>query len=135
MKQQAEVFVDRFKRQLGQESNNCAAMEGLAATLGVLAASGDESSALAERIRAPLMSEASKLPGLQIQPGQTQMTLGGGAYLSSAHLAPFRGAFLFGKFAPTTRIDAAAHCLSALVMIEEQRLLVPELGTRTRATK
>lgn len=135
LKQQAEIFVDRFERQLGKDNNNCAAMEGLAATLGVLAKSGEENSPLTQRIRALLSNEVIKLPRLQIQPGQNQLALGGQASLSAPRLAQFRGGFLSGLFAPLTRVDAAQHCLSAMTTIEEQGLLTSELVTRPRATK
>jgi hypothetical protein len=123
LKQQAAIFVERFPRDLGPDDNNCAAMEGLAATLGTLAASGEANHALAEPIRRYLQREALQLPRLQIEPGQTKLPLGGQAYLATPRLAQFGGGFLAGRFKPETRIDAASHCLSALLMIEEQSLL------------
>lgn len=66
-----------------------------------------------------LAREADKVPHLQIQPGQTTMTLGGGATLYAPHLAHFGGSFLAGLVEPMTRVDAAQHCLSALMQIDE----------------
>jgi hypothetical protein len=126
LKRQSEVFTDRFARQLDPSANNCGAMEGLAAALRVLDESAAQQGELAKRVRVLLSREANKVPDLQIQPGQTQMTLGGGATLNAPHLARFGGAFLAGLFEPMTRVDAAQHCLSALMMIDEGERLAPK---------
>lgn len=123
---QSEVFTDRFARQLDPNANNCGAMEGLAATLHVFAGSGTQQGDLPERIRTLLSREAGKVPHLQIQPGQTRMMLGGGATLTAPEFARFGGAFLAGLFEPMTRVDAAQHCLSALMMIDADDRLAPE---------
>ena len=135
IKQQAEVFVDRFERELDPDTNYCSPMEGLAASLGVLGASPGADSPLARRIRTLLVREDGKLPKLQIRSGQTQLQLGGTAYLSTDHLSQFRGGFLMGRFAPVTRVDAAQHCLSALIAIEEQGLLRGEKALPSPAAK
>ncbi len=123
LKNQAEIFFDRFEQRLDPESNNCAEMEGLAATLATLNRRGEADAVLAERIRVRLMAEAAKLPRLQIQPGQTTLAVGGEAVLTAPRLAEFGGAFLTGQYQPSTRVDAAAHCLMAMVMIERDGLL------------
>lgn len=118
LERQAKVMVERFGRQLGPDANNCAAMEGLAATLRVFAKSGARQDELSTRVRELLMREAAKVPELQIAPGQTRMKLGGDATLNAPGLARFAGAFLVGRFEPVTRVDAAQHCVSALLMME-----------------
>lgn len=127
---QSEVFADRFARQLDANANNCGAMEGLAATLQVFAGSGTLPGDLPERIRTLLSREADKVPHLQIQPGQTRMMLGGGATLTAPELPRFGGAFLAGLFTPMTRVDAAQHCLSALMMIDADDRLAPAPSMR-----
>lgn len=119
LKQQAEVFTERFGRQIDEDDNACAPMEGLAVTQGAFVESGEGSSALAQRVVALLDREAAKLPSLQIQRGQTQMKLGGEAILTAPHLAEFAGSFLWTRKRPETRVDFAQHCLSALMMIED----------------
>jgi hypothetical protein len=122
LQKQADFFFDQFQARLKSDGNNCADMEGLAATLAVLVRSGEGNADLAGRIRAWLLGEAGKLPRLQIQPKQTTMALGGEAALHAPRMAEFAGAFLAGVYEPSTRIDAAAHCVSAMVIIERNRL-------------
>ena len=123
LKQQARVFTDRFERQLDPNGNHCGPMEGLAATQGALVQAGEGRSDLGRRVESQLSRLTGELAGLQIQPGQTRMTLGGEAYLAAPALARFGGAFLFGRFRPETRVDGAQHCLSALLMIDENERL------------
>ena len=132
VRQQTQVVVLRFEKQPLPDDNNCAAMEGLATALGLMAKAGDEDSELAQRVRAYLSREVSKLPRLQIPIGETRMPLGGDAYFASPRLARFGGAFLLGVFQPVTRVDAALHCLSALMLIDEQVRLDP--GPRAPAS-
>jgi hypothetical protein len=65
-----------------------------------------------------LAREMARLPRLQIAAAQTQMRLGGEAYLVAPALQRFGGAFLWDEYGPNTRIDAAAHCLSALLLVD-----------------
>ena len=123
LKQQAAVFTDRFERQLDPDGNHCGPMEGLAATQGVFIQSGEGRSELARRVQSQLSWLAGELPRLQVQAGQTRMALGGDAYLAAPRLARFGGAFLFGRFRPETRVDGGQHCLSALLMIDENERL------------
>jgi hypothetical protein len=122
LRTQAQVVVERFERQLPEFGNTCAAMEGVAATLTAFKQAGERDDALAARMRLLLSRELAKLPGLQIQPGQTHLALGGQAQLDAPHLARFAGAFLSGAYEPKTRIDDAAHCLSTLLMVDGQPL-------------
>lgn len=122
LQNQAELFFIQFQGRLKPDGNNCADMEGLAATLAVLVRSGEGDADLARRIRAWLSSEAAKLPKLQIQPRQVAIALGGEAILGAPRMAEFAGAFLAGVYEPSTRIDAAAHCVSAMIIIERNEL-------------
>jgi hypothetical protein len=97
-------------------------MEGIAATLGVLNRSGEGNTARALRASHWLSEQAARLPTLQVQPGQTDMAMGGEATLHAPSMARFPGAFLFGTFEPSMRVDIAQHCLSAMVMIERTGL-------------
>jgi hypothetical protein len=45
--------------------------------------------------------------------------LGGEARLVAPNIARFEGGFMFGLAQPQTRVDAAQHCLSALILLEE----------------
>jgi hypothetical protein len=123
LRAQATLFLDRFQRQLRPGENNCAAMEGLAATLAVLPRTGERVDPLAENVRGWLKAEQAKLPKLQIQPGQELIALNGDAYLRSSRIADFSGAFLAGLYDPEVRLDVSAHCISAMVMIEQDHLL------------
>ena len=122
LKQQGSVFTDRFERELDPDGNHCDAMEGLAATLGVLMRSGDDRSDLAGRVQGLLSRQTVQLPRMQIRREQNRIELGGEAYLASPRLADFAGAFLLGRYEPVTRVDAAQHCLSALMMIDRDGL-------------
>ena len=46
----------------------------------------------------------------------------GEAYLRAPRMAQYAGGFLAGVYEPLTRVDAAGHCLSAMVTIERERL-------------
>ncbi len=122
LRHQAEVFFARFQPRVDPVANNCTDMEGLAAILAAMNRSG-EGGADADRIRARLASETEKLSRLQIQPGQTGLTFAGDARLVAPRMAAFGGAFLVGLETPTIQVDAAAHCLSALIRIERDALL------------
>ena len=122
---QADHFLAKFQGSLRPEGNHCATMEGVAATLGTLNRSGEGDTARARRIRSWLSQEAERLPKLQIRPGQTGMPLGGDAQLRAPRMAEFPGAFLLGSYDPVTRVDSAQHCLSAMIMIDRDRLELP----------
>ena len=121
---QGDVFLRRYARQLAADENNCAAMEGIASIVGVLAAADapDEATTVARDLRAWLDRETAKLPRMQIQPGQTRLALGGDAYLQAPRLAAYAGDFLEGVYRPATRVDASGHCLSAMVIMERAGL-------------
>jgi hypothetical protein len=123
MQQQGNFFSKRFESRVFADANRCAPMEGAAAAIAVLGHAGAEYAALAERMRAWLLREADKLPKLQIQEGQNRLLLAGDAVLSAPRLVAFSGAFLISLYTPTVQIDAAAHCMAAMVMIERDGLL------------
>ena len=119
LQQQTDVFLQRFSGRIGENLNACAPMEGLAITQGVLMELGREQSDLAQRVAAMLDRETMKLPRFQIRPGQKQLPLGGDAMLYAPRLADFAGALLFDAQRPVVRVDGAQHCLSALMIVDE----------------
>jgi hypothetical protein len=123
VQQQGNFFSRRLESPLFADANRCAPMEGVAAALAVLRQAGTDYATLAGRMRAWLSREADKLPRLQIQEGQNRLLLGGDAVLTAPRLAAFRGAFLLGLYTPSVQIDAAAHCMGAMLMIERDGLL------------
>jgi len=123
MKQQANFLIDRYPAQPQAPENRCASMEGVAAALAVLGQAGAEYAVQAGRMRSWLSNEADKLPKLQIQERQNRLLLAGDAVLTAPRLAAFRGGFLIGLYTPTVQIDAAAHCVAAMIMIERDGLL------------
>ena len=126
LQQQADHFVNHFQARLKPDANSCADMEGVAATLAVLNRSGNGGTALAEQLHRWLSKQAAKLPKLQIQPGQAGLELGGNAQLRAPRMLDFPGAFLAGLYQPSTRVDAAQHCLSAMIMVERDSLALPK---------
>ena len=122
LRAQADLFVAQFQRGLRPDGNHCATMEGVASTLAALNRSGEADTARARALRSWLSREADKLPKLQIRPGQEGMALGGEAQLRAPRMAEFPGAFLLGLYQPSVRVDSRQHCLSAMIMIERDRL-------------
>ena len=122
VQRQADVFIQRFERKTKPQDNNCATLEGIAAMLDVLTASGETDSNRVRELRSWSSREIAKLPRLQIQPGQQGMALGGDAYLRNPRMASYAGGFLWSLYAPMTRVDAAAHCLSAMVRVARAHL-------------
>ena len=115
---QAKLFLARFRGRLEADANNCDAMEGAAATLGILETEGGADGELAQRLQTWVTAEAAKLPRMQLRSGQGALVLGGDAKLSAPRMAGFGGAFLMGLYDPSTRVDLMQHCLSAMVMLD-----------------
>lgn len=115
---QAQLFLTRFRNRLEPDANNCDAMEGAAATLGVLETEGGADGELARRLQTWVSAEAAKLPRMQLHGGQGGLALGGDAKLSAPRMAAFGGVFLRGLYDPRTRVDLMQHCLSAMVMLD-----------------
>jgi hypothetical protein len=124
LKNQTHDFFENVSESLRPNSNHCGDMEGLAATLAALNRSGDGKTLLARQVRAWLVREALRLPKLQIRPGQVDMTLSDGAVFHAPRMAEFAGAFVWVLGEPAIRVDAAQHCLSAMTLLERDRLLV-----------
>jgi hypothetical protein len=122
LRRQSDYFVERFEDRFAGEDNNCGAMEGIAAALIALKMSGESDTSRVRELQGWLSNETLKLARLQIQPGQQSIALGGGAYLLAPRMAEYAGGFLLGLYDPLMRVDAAGHCLSAMVMIERGQL-------------
>ena len=122
LRQLGDGFVVQYQRRFAADANNCAAMEGIAAIAAALKQSGENDTDRARALRAWLANEITKLDRLQIQPGQQGLALGGEAYLRAPRMAEYSGGFLAGIYEPVTRVDAAGHCLSAMVIIERNQL-------------
>jgi len=118
LERQGDILVDRYVPRMVAGANNCTEVEGSAALLGTLDQAGRGNSATAQRVRRWLDAEEGVLPSLQIQPGQTSLGLGGDAALRAPRLAQFAGAFLMGRYDPSTRVDADMHCVFALLLLE-----------------
>ena len=122
LRQLGDSFTARYQRGFAADANNCAAMEGIGAIAATLKQSGENDTDRARALRAWLSNEAAKLDRLQIQPGQQGLALGGDAYLRAPRMAEYWGGFLAGIYDPLTRVDAAGHCLSAMLIIERNQL-------------
>lgn len=112
---QARVFTARLPRRVNDDpyGNRCGWLEGFGAMRALLARAGDD----VTNLDAAIAREAVRLPRLQIA-DQSRMTLGGGGYLVSPALPRFAGAFLWQEYGTDTRVDAEAHCLSALLLTD-----------------
>lgn len=117
---QADEFLGRFEHRLSSADNNCATMEGVSAIVSALELSGETDSGRMRALRDWLTQEIAKLPRLQIKPSQQGIDLGGEASLRAPRMAQYAGEFLNGIYEPVTQIDAAGHCLSALVTIQRR---------------
>ena len=114
---QAHVYLDTPRHDQWRGNNTCSGIEGLVTAAAVLRAHGSVDKALRERIEARLNEEMETIRHLQIPPGASRMDFGEGIYLVSPRLRDFSGAFLEGRFRPFTRVDATAHCVSAMVKL------------------
>lgn len=114
--EQTIALLERLRPQVHPDANSCYAVEGLLATATLLSGQ-PEGSELRERIEARVRAEMAKNLGLQVQAGQTELTLGPGRRLIAPELPQFAGAFLAGRDRPRLRIDFTQHCLSALLKL------------------
>jgi len=115
---QSRVFITRLPRRVERDpyGNRCGWLEGFGAMRALLGEAGDD----VTRLDAAIVREAARLPRLQMT-GEPRMPLGGGGYLVSPALPRFAGAFLWEEYGRITRVDAEAHCLSALLLMHERR--------------
>jgi len=114
---QAEVYLGAPRRDQWRGNNTCSDIEGLATAAAVLRAHASADGALLERIEARLTEEMGTIRQLQIPPNTSRMDFGEGTHLVSPRLRDFAGAFLQGRFRPYTRVDATAHCVSAMIKL------------------
>ena len=117
--QQTRTFLDSARTPSDPTENSCAEVEGLAAAYRVLSSVVPPERDLTRRLRQRIDSEMTKNRLLQISPGQTRIELGNGAYLSSPAVADYAGAFLAGRHHPYVRIDYTAHCICALMELDQ----------------
>ena len=114
---QAEAFLKAPRRDQWRGDNSCADIEGLATAARMLRAHAPADGAFLERLESRLNEEMETIRQLQIPPDTSRMEFGEGIYLISPRLRDFSGAFLEGRFRPSTRVDATAHCVSAMVKL------------------
>lgn len=112
---QTHAYLDRPDPSADSANNSCSQTEGLVSALHVLTAVARQDPNLITQLRQRIHQQMARNLSLQIQPGQTRIELGNGAYLSDPAIADFAGAFLAGTKQPYVRIDLTEHCLSALV--------------------
>ncbi len=118
--EQSRLFLDKKGPEpIAKSGNSCAVVEGLATAERVLALSGYEPELL-KRLSARIKAEMDLNLLMQILPGQDRIVLGNGATLISPNLPDFAGAFLAGRNDPLLRIDITAHCLSAMIRMDEE---------------
>ncbi len=118
---QSRLFLDRYRTPILPEDNTCAAMEGVIAALQILPSASGKDDDVRQGLEQWLAGERAKLLALQIQPGQEGMALGGDGYLRAPRMAGFAGAFIQGRYDPVVRVDLAAHCVSAMLLLDGER--------------
>jgi hypothetical protein len=114
---QANRFVDQEFFTAQRSENTCALVEGLAAAAAVLAKQ-DGDRALLQRLMSRIDREMTKNRTLQIPTGTLQLDYPGGAFFYSTRLAEYAGAYLSGGGNLYVRIDITAHCLNALIEMQ-----------------
>ena len=113
---QTELFLEETRPAVSTNSNSCYSLEGMAAAYA-LVRTDPRLAPLTERIGERLEQEMAHNLSIQVQPGQTSLTLRNGAELVAAELPDFAGAFLNGRLRLQTRIDATQHCLAAMLQL------------------
>jgi hypothetical protein len=114
---QAQTFLGAPRRDQWRSDNTCAYIEGLATAATVLRAQKNSDGVLLERIQARIEEEMEKIRTLQIPQSTERLTLGEGIFLTSPKVRDFSGAFLAGRYRPSTRVDITAHCVSAMIKL------------------
>jgi len=117
---QMSAFLQRKAK--ADNDNNCALVEGVADGLAALVDGGAGASELADKARAWIAREMEKAEKLQIKPGQRGLNFAS-AQVIAPRMSEFAGNFLEGTYAPRTRVDLAAHCVSAMIKIQRDALL------------
>jgi hypothetical protein len=116
IRSQAQLWLERPRRDEWRGDSSCAHMEGLAVAARVLRAHPD---ALLEKVVARLNEEMEKNRALQIPPNGGRIVFGEGVQLISPKLRDFAGAFLVGRFQAYTRVDETGHCVSAMTKLAQ----------------
>jgi hypothetical protein len=111
----ATAFLTKLRPASNPESNACGAVEGLAAAAFAMVAGERKNDPLFRRALDRIEAELQKSLTMQILPGQTEIRFGEHRLLSDPTIARVAGAFLNGRYLAAARIDAAQHCLSALM--------------------
>ena len=114
---QAEAFLNGPPRDRWRGENTCAWIEGLATAAAMLRARKDSDGALLARIDARVNEDMEVNRALQIGPNMDRIAFGEGISLTSPKLRDFSGAFLLGRYEPTTRVDMTGHCVSAILKL------------------
>jgi len=114
---QARALLDAPGGDRWRGNNPCASIEGLATAAAVLRAQASTDRTLLARIEERIREDMAVIRQLQVAPNATRLEFAEGIYLVSPRLRDFSGAFLEGRFRPSTRVDATAHCISAFVKL------------------
>ena len=102
--------------------NNCALVEGMADGLAALRLGGEGESPLAKEAGAWIAREMGKTSRLLIRQGQQGLDYPN-ARVIAPRMSEFAGSFLAGVYLPSTQVDYAQHCVSAMVKIQRNGLL------------
>jgi hypothetical protein len=111
---QAEAFLKAPRRDQWRGDNSCADIEGLATAARMLRAHAPADGQLLERLQLRLNEEMEQ-SACRFRP--TSAWSSARAPIHSPRLRDFSGAFLEGRFRPPTRVDATAHCVSAMLKL------------------
>ena len=110
----ADGLITELSPAVNADTNSCTTVEGLAAATLALRR-GKRSGPFLDRLTVRMNAELAKNLELQIEPGETRLSLGGERILTDPTIGTFAGMFLNGRFAARGRIDFTQHCLSALM--------------------
>jgi hypothetical protein len=111
-----------YKLNETNDHNTCALAEGVADGLAALALGGEGNGALAAKARTWLVREMAKAEALQVRPHQEGLRFAN-ARVEAPRMKAFAGSFLAGTHLPTTQVDLAQHCVSAMIKIRRNELL------------
>lgn len=114
IKFQTAAFLEHSRK---SDGNDCASAEGMADARAALMMAGEDSGALAEKMRDWLAAEMDKATRLQIGPGREALVFAN-ARVVAPRLRDFAGSFLAGRGDLKTQIDYTAHCVSAMLKLQ-----------------
>jgi hypothetical protein len=119
LQREAQAALDAAPQADSPEAS-CALVEGLAASAGAMARGGWSDKPLYAALRQRIRLEMDKNNRLQLQRGQDRLALGGDGVLIAPRLGDYAGAYLFGRYTPTVRIDMTHHCISAIAEMQSE---------------